>query len=460
MTPDQLTGSRVRTLRKSLGLSQAELGGDVLSASYLSMIESGARRASVAALRHLADRLGTTVDHLALGLEPDCRAAAESRLALARLALHDGRPADCLTLLDQDGPAGPTGPAVDDACRWDGEAGAARIRALEELARTDEAVHGHETRLSRLEADSPAWAEAATELVRRHLADGAPASAAALAERALAVYTDRGLLWTDPAVRLATQLADARARQGDSAGGRALLAEVHRAVLGHPDEPGRAAAYRDAALAAHEAGRHREAHTLAEHALALHRAVDRRRDGLTLRVLSAILLADAEPDRVAEAVEQLHAVRAELLAHGTAEQLTACELALAEHLVRQGDSTASEGLADTLLHRLTGTGHPHEARARLAKAEALLAAADPAAAAHHLGLAVDLLGTLPRNGDRRTVECWRRAATLHQHLGDPEAAMHAYEQALRTTGHTLPPAPWLIAPATPATPTTTEPRTR
>ncbi|MFJ1751558.1 helix-turn-helix domain-containing protein [Kitasatospora sp. NPDC088134] len=450
MTPDELTGSRVRALRKALGLSQAELGGDVLSASYLSMIESGARRASVAALRHLADRLGTTVDHLALGLAPDCRAAAESRLALARLALHDGRPADCLALLDQDAGA-------DGSCRWDGEAGAARIRALEELARTDEAVHGHETRLSRLEADSPAWAEAATELVRRHLADGAPASAAALAERALAVYTERGLLWTDPAVRLATHLADARARQGDSAGGRALLAEVHRALLAHPDETGRAAAYRDAALAAHQDGRHREAHTLAEHALALHRAVDRRRDGLTLRVLSAILLADAEPDRLAEAVEQLHAVRAELLAHGTTEQLTACELALAEHLLRDGDTTAADRLADALLDRLTDTGHPHEARARLAKAEALLAAADPAAAGHHLALATDLLHSLPANGDRRTVECWRRTAALHQRLGNPEAAMHAYDQALRTTGHVLPPAPRQTAPATP---TTTEPRPR
>ncbi|RKE22415.1 helix-turn-helix transcriptional regulator [Streptomyces sp. TLI_171] len=433
MTPDELTGSRVRALRKSRGLSQAELGGDVLSASYLSMIESGARRASAAALRHLADRLGTTVDHLALGLEPDCRAAAESRLALARLALRDGRPADCLTLLDEGGPG-----VADSACRWDGEAGAARIRALEDLGRTEQAVDAYETRLARLEADSPAWAEAAADLVRRHLADGAPASAAVLAERALAVFTERDLLWSEPAVRLATHLAEARARQGDSGGGHALLAEVARALRAHPDDTARATAYESAATAAHRAGRHREAHTLAERALALHHDLDRRRDALTVRALSAVLLADAEPDRLADAVEQLHAARAELLPLGPAEHLTNCELALAEHLVRAGSAADAHRFADAVLQRLGDSGHPHEARARLAKADALLCADDTSAAARQLDLAVGLLDALPPDGDRRTVECWRRAAGLHRRLGDTDAAMRAYDRALHIAGHTLP----------------------
>ena len=58
-------GTRVRELRREKGWSQAHLGGDEYTASYISYIEAGRRAPSPEAASYLADRLG--VDPVTLG---------------------------------------------------------------------------------------------------------------------------------------------------------------------------------------------------------------------------------------------------------------------------------------------------------------------------------------------------------------------------------------------------------
>jgi tetratricopeptide (TPR) repeat protein len=57
-------GERVRRYRKRAGLTQAQLAGDRYTGAYVSAIENGLIRASMAALTYLAERLDVTVEQL------------------------------------------------------------------------------------------------------------------------------------------------------------------------------------------------------------------------------------------------------------------------------------------------------------------------------------------------------------------------------------------------------------
>ncbi len=57
-------GQRIRELRKRAGLTQAQLAAGRYTSAYISALENGLARPSLAAMQHLADRLGIRVDEL------------------------------------------------------------------------------------------------------------------------------------------------------------------------------------------------------------------------------------------------------------------------------------------------------------------------------------------------------------------------------------------------------------
>ncbi len=59
---DPLPGNRIREARRRRGWTQVQLAGDRYTASYISALEKGATRASMAALGYLAQRLNMPVD--------------------------------------------------------------------------------------------------------------------------------------------------------------------------------------------------------------------------------------------------------------------------------------------------------------------------------------------------------------------------------------------------------------
>ena len=75
-------GERVRTARKALGMSQAQLAGDELTKGFISQLESGSVRPSIRSLQIIASRLGKPLDHF-LGDEV---LSTEKRVAFHRLA--------------------------------------------------------------------------------------------------------------------------------------------------------------------------------------------------------------------------------------------------------------------------------------------------------------------------------------------------------------------------------------
>ncbi|WP_395109501.1 helix-turn-helix domain-containing protein [Actinomadura sp. SCN-SB] len=181
-------GERVRNLRLTRRLSQAQLAGHDLSDSYISLIESGKRTPTPTVLRMLAERLGCTPEYLAEGVEPEQRAHLEVRERHAHLALLAGDPAaadsgfaDVIARSDDQ--------ELTSRARW------GRARALEELGRTEAAIALFEELREQAERDPgrASWLPAVIALARCYHAVGDLGQAVALGERALARLRHLGL---------------------------------------------------------------------------------------------------------------------------------------------------------------------------------------------------------------------------------------------------------------------------
>jgi transcriptional regulator with XRE-family HTH domain len=88
-------GRRLRDLRLAAGLTQAELAGEKFSHAYVSVLESGRRERSRAALEYFAARLGVPVEKLS-----QSRGAAWA-LQLAQDLRAEGKKGDGRKLLEK-----------------------------------------------------------------------------------------------------------------------------------------------------------------------------------------------------------------------------------------------------------------------------------------------------------------------------------------------------------------------
>lgn len=83
-------GERIRQVRITKRLSQTDVAEPAMTASYLSMIESGRRVPSSGALQHIADRLGVDIDELISGKPTGIESRMELLLQQARADAHRG----------------------------------------------------------------------------------------------------------------------------------------------------------------------------------------------------------------------------------------------------------------------------------------------------------------------------------------------------------------------------------
>ena len=100
MTPGRV-GRRIKRLREQRGLSQREVAEPNISASYLSLIESGDRVPSAEILDHIAAQLGVDADELATGRPAGLEANLELDLQQARTLAHQGRPTEARELIEE-----------------------------------------------------------------------------------------------------------------------------------------------------------------------------------------------------------------------------------------------------------------------------------------------------------------------------------------------------------------------
>jgi len=420
-------GERVRALRLQRGLSQEQLAGPGVSASYVSLIESGRRRPSPDALQTLATALGTSAEFLVHGESAALRRQEELDLRLAEVALRSGDAATAerrFRLLR----TAEAAPAVRDAA----ERGLAQ--ALEAQGLLEQAIAVYESIRTRAnQAGDASWLAATIALVRCYREVGDMGRSADLGERALDQLANLGLPGTDLHAQLGASVAFTAYERGDLVRARQLIDRVmaDAAESGSPRAQG--AAFWNAAVIAAERGEVGTAVELSERALLLFNAEGETRNAARLRNTHAGLLLRTDPPRPAPALELLESARASLTEVGSLTDLAYCETEMARAHLMLGDADAAVRTARESLHHLPAAEERLErSRALTVLADAWLAAGDPEAAAAAYREAATSLAAA--GAGRQAARVWRQLADHLERAGDMAGALDALKAATAAAG--------------------------
>jgi transcriptional regulator with XRE-family HTH domain len=457
-------GERVRNLRLTRRLSQAQLAGHDLSDSYISLIESGKRTPTPTVLRMLAERLGCTPEYLAEGVEPEQRAHLEVRERHAHLALLRGDAATAEAGFDEV-IARSDDPDLTSRARW------GRARALEELGRTDAAIALFEELREQAERDPgrASWLPPVIALARCYHTVGDLGQAIALGERAVErleqlglcaghEYTEAGrillLAYVDRSDPTRAHEVGRRLLNPEQSGDEPVSVHYQRASMRALDEGtiGDSLYFADQALAARTDAT--PVQSRARLALAGAKALLRG-----VLPFSAIVAPGAMPssefgvERPRPEGTREAAQEALELLQGTAdlkgEESTESTITKARALVLTGDLDDAiatlERFLDTgmALAAPTNTVTPQPGSdlavrtqktilARLVLARARVAEGDRTAAQVVLHAASEQLAALAPG--RPAAHLYRELGELYELVQDPESAAAAYRQALQAAG--------------------------
>ena len=368
-------GERIRQSRIRAGQTQRQLAQGRYTAAYISALERGLAKPSMAALTFLSERLGVSVPDLVAEERP-----AAGRLE-ADLLLASGKHGEALdrydALLD----------AAGDDRRHRAELLRGRAEALCRLDRGDEAIRPAAEAAELFDAmgasTDAAWAR--YWLAGAHYLTDNPAEAQSILQQLLAQERAGLQVAPDFRFRLLTQLGNTEAWDGSPERALTYMEEA-RSLLGGISIQQRAAFLSGLSLQYRRAGDLERSIRAAHESLALYRAAEAERDEASLENNLAITYLELGNSSKARA----HLRRARQLAESTADARLLSEVA--------------------------------EAEARLA-----LAAGDEAGAAHHATAALaaaDAGGSyLAAVGARRTL------ARIARARGDRADAEASYEQA-------------------------------
>jgi len=203
-------GARVKALRLERGWSQTELARDIVSTSYVSLIEAGRRVPERPVIEALAQRLGCAVAYLETGVDVAAAQETELRLRFAELALANGDPAEAGERFGEIA-------AIETGAFW--------ARAVWGLARSEEAGGDLEAAIAHLESliegvrrgedAGPGLTVLLMHQCRLYREAGDLSRSVEMGERALKEVHDLGLAGTDEEVRLASTLVAAHWERGD-----------------------------------------------------------------------------------------------------------------------------------------------------------------------------------------------------------------------------------------------------
>jgi tetratricopeptide (TPR) repeat protein len=431
--PDTL-GSRVRALRIERGWSQTDLARDLVSTSYISLIEAGRRVPERAVLEALAVRLGCAVAYLETGVDVAAARETELRLRFAELALANGDPAEAAERLEEIAAAA---------------SGAVKARALWGLARAEEARNDVDQAITHLESiiegarrgedAGPGLTVLLTQQCRLYREAGDLGRSVEVGEQALAEVHELGLAGTDEEVRLASTLVMAYWERGDLLTARRLAEEVIARAEQNGSRRARGSAYWNASLVLEARGDLPRAVELAGRALAMFAEEVDERSLARLRTDCAWLLLRQDPPDVDRAEELLTQSYRALTAANIGTDLASCETELARVELYRGRPDQASEFALRALSRLRGSDSPEHGRARLALGQALLLK----------GLRDDGLRECRRAADhlravgatRQAIGVWRDIADTLVGLGQTEEALAAYQSLADCAGASRTPQP-------------------
>ena len=414
-------GQRLRALRRERGLSQTDLAGGAVSASYVSLIESDRRTPEPPVVELLAERLGTTVDFLLSGRDRAELNEQRLRLRFAELALANGAAAEARDRL------------LDLAREGDHELRLAILwaltRAYEALGETDRTLDGVERLLdaARRGEELPVGLLPLLMQRCRLLSEaGDFARSIELGEQALEEVRGLGLEGTDDEIRLASTLVGAYWGRGDLATAQRLVARVIERAERNGSRRARGSAYWNAALVAEARGDVGLALTLVEKALALMAEDDSEHSLARLRLTYGWLLLRAEPPHLGEAGTLLTQAHETLVRVSDSGDLAACETELARLELLSGRPGDAIGTALRAMGRLESHLAVETGRARMVLGLAMVSDGRATAGIEECRTAAGELQSL--DARLEAAQAWREVAELEARYGQAERALEAYRR--------------------------------
>ncbi|WP_283139489.1 helix-turn-helix domain-containing protein [Rhizohabitans arisaemae] len=439
-------GDRVRSLRLSRRLSQAQLAGPGLSDSYISLIESGKRTPTTVVARLLAERLGCTTEYLLHGVEPRQRIDAELGLRHAELELFNGNPATA-----EERFAEIVKTSADDSAAITALAKLGHARALERRGRIGEAVQEYE-QLRREAVDHPerlAELPIVIALCRCYRRAGDLMRARELGTAALAQMERLELVYGQDAVDLGVALIAVASDLGEHS-----VPFAERVLAATPNVHGVAVDVKigrlwNASLQAAESEDPALAVRLADEALSAG-AYSRVTEGLAQIALGLGELALRAEPAVVDRVPAF--IRTAQRAFTRPADKARCLIVLARVEVARSESAQAVSLANEAIALLNGSERVETVSAHIVLGLAHLVGAGPdkAAARSELTSAAQLLNQVPPS--REAAKAWRELGDLFGQTGNHEAMVAAYRSALRSIG-LRPSSPEISTAPTQAVPT-------
>jgi transcriptional regulator with XRE-family HTH domain len=419
-------GQRLRALRIERGLSQADLAGDLVSPSYISLIESDRRSPERDVLDGLARRLGCSTLFLESGVAPEELNDQRLRLQFAEIARTNGslnEARDQFTDLLQ-----VANGEIRHAASW----GLARID--EALGNFHEAMTHVEALLDAARTGEPGAPGILTLFNARcsiyRKAGDFPRSIE-VGEAALRQVRELGLEGTEDEIRLASSLVASYRRRGDLFSAQHLASQViERAEkLGSREAQGNA--YWNASTVAAARGELNLALELAAKTLGLLSESAPTHNLAAMRVTYAFLLLHCDPPRLDEAEALLTRAQEVLSALSMNSYLASCETELARCALLRCNYEDAIEIAGRAISRCAD-GAPELAQARMVSGLALTLSGSSQEGIALMTNAADLLAAL---GSRlEAAQAWRDLAEALIQAGRSEEAIDALRRAADCAG--------------------------
>jgi transcriptional regulator with XRE-family HTH domain len=420
-------GQRLRALRVERGLSQAELAGDLVSPSYVSLIEADRRSPEREVLAGLAHRLGCSVLYLETGVVPEEISEQRLQLKFGEIALANGE-------LDQ----------AHDRFRALSGQSSSEIRhgAIWGLAQTEEALGNLHEALTHLEAlldparagepGAPGLLSLLMARCRIYRLAGDFARSIEVGEDAVHEVRELGLEGTEDEIRLASSLVASYFARGDMFSAQHLVSRVIERAERLGTRQAQGAAYWNASVVAAARGHLTDALELASKTLALlaEAAPDSNLAGM--RITYAWLLLRCDPPRLAEAdalLARAHAVLSELSA---SPHLANCETEMARSALLSGDFDAAIRIAAKAIERCAEAGAAEGAHAQVVTGLALIMSGQPEQGAALATAAAERLATM--GSQLEAAQAWREVAEALLQRDRPAEAVAALRQAADYAG--------------------------
>lgn len=435
--PSQGTiGDRVRGLRLSRRMSQAQLAGPDLSDSYVSLIESGKRTPTPVVARLLAERLGCTTEFLLHGIEPRQRIDTELGLRHAELELQHGDPSAAAERFGEIVKV-----AGEENAMLAAHARFGRARALESQGRIGPAVEAFE-RLRREAAAHPerlADLPLTVALSRCYQHAGDALRAHDLATHALTQVNRLALAQGEIAVDLAASLIETEISRGPRSPGLSYVRHI-LSVNGVPAAVNRTAeihALWQASITAAEGE---------DSALAVRLADDAIATGRPTRMAFRLARIAMDWSRFTASHGEEPLEEAHRFATAASEVFGAFPDRVDDHAkslvvlayvqLRSGDPDGAADLAGSALDALSGRIGATAATAHLVLAQVALARGegDVTTILHSARGLLNELRSGASSPDREIARVWRELGDLYSRVGAGEEQASAYRMALEAAG--------------------------